>query len=330
MRVAALISAFVLVFAQLAFSQDEEGWISIPFAPEIGKTTRYEVTRIQEKIKDGASRGTQSVTSVDFVTPVARNESGLVYHMRSESITAEMDPPDLQPMMEKVFAALEGVVMKYQTDAVGTPVSVLNFEEVRAAANNAFSEMMTWLDGWVAELGLPPDQSAQIASVLNGVASAYTEMTPEQGNEQFLEGVRLLAFAAGSEYNINDAYQNSVEVPWAMTGTVLQMNIVFGVEEYRPQDNRATLWMETTFDPESVKAGLDTIYERISAASGGAIPPETLAQLQALSDYDISENYSVVVDLRTGEQILTDYTKSTTLGGQTTNINYIYKRLPAE
>ncbi|WP_286830746.1 MULTISPECIES: hypothetical protein [Kordiimonas] len=311
-----LLIILTLIFstsaACVADAEAEAEWITLPFAPAVGDTVRYQIRK--QDIAEGAKAHTKPVGLTDVsIQYLGEKPDGHVYLLTYDRIRPE--DPELAkiPAIQQMLGMFEGISLEYLADETGTPLAIRDMDHVRK-----------WLLGPALEV-LTKHETSEDKS--QGIRSFFMNLGPEQAAEMLLKDITPIFSVTGIDLLVDEPLEAEGTVPWHMTGTELaitgQSTII------AMTDDLLTLEIRQGYSRESVLAGVEALAKRVLPDMPPEKTEEMQAQLQALKSFDVRQSIDATVSRSSGWPLEVKAISETDMGMAKRTITQEIKQLEA-
>jgi hypothetical protein len=316
MRTALLGSAWLATCLIAAISaQEKRAEFTLPVHWSAGDRWNLELTR--ERIQNGMSGG-KSVTPVEMKV-ISKGENGYVILWTYGRTAVEasgagkevLERKANQELLERMAGLSDNLSLRIGTDAMGTPMRLLNKDEVAAVLEKAKVALL----GWMNEQGLPQHTVEQVAKSIEAMSRS------DLVENAILKDAGIFLLPSGGSFVVGEkkAYQDRIANPFG--GEPFHTRAYFLLESIEPETGRATMTWSRALDREKSRDVLEKTVAELVRRAG----PAHQADID-LSGLSLEESASYVYELTTGVPLTVEHRRAVTAGTRSRTDRLSFKR----
>lgn len=265
------LAAMLSLHAEQAWSADTTERL---FNPPVGSRWIIETMRETTETRTEGRRAWKVGSRAELTIDEKTADGYRITYVR-RGTTAEGDDPRL-PLVRSATQALDGVPVRATTDLSGKPVRVENLDEAKAALITA-----------AGRLSKPFEGKPQFIAALNQIMYGFIAADPETAADSYLDDVPLLAKAQNTGMELGEARHSSDTATSPLGGGMLKTNSTFQFIEADPASGRRVFTERTVYDPEAMKAVVQSLTAQAMASTTEATPAQiesTVKQMEVSLD----------------------------------------------
>jgi hypothetical protein len=282
--------------------------ILIPFSPELGKPLRLRGESVKSEVKAGVETIRQRVDSEEELVFTEKNDEGYILSWTTKAAKFEASPQQ-KALLESLMAATIDQPILIQTDFDGSPVAVVNLDDMRAVINGALDGLLASLDQTVA-----PGEKVAMRQAFAAVAGMYRSMKDDQLNGMLLEDAGLMLGFGGFELVPGEA------VPFKTTHALPMVETAIDVEgqvDLRSATAQELVVVITSkVDRTHLRAVTASYLERLLTQVAPEQRDAAIAQVKQLEGIEMTTEQVATLDAATGLMRMMVYKKRTGVEGQ--------------
>ena len=296
-------------------AQDERVEFKLPVNWNAGDRWNLELTK--ERIQNGRSAG-KSVTPVEMKV-VEKSEDGFVILWTYGRTVVEasaagkemLERTANQELLERLTGLVDDLSLRIGTDAMGTPMRLLNQEEVAAALEKAKAALLEWLKG----SGLPGRMLDQVSRTIDGM------WRPAYLSKSILKEPGIFLLPSGGSFVVGEkkAYQDRIANPFG--SEPFHSRAFFLLESIEPEPGRAKMIWRQSFDREKSREVLEKTVADLMRRAG----PGGQADID-LSGLSIEDSAAYVYELKTGLPLTVEHQRAVKIGARSRTDRLSFKR----
>jgi len=214
-------------------------WVEPKFDPPLGSKWIIERQIDVEKNSGGTMIG-HTLKDRALLTFESKSEAGYVVTFTRQGSSYEGEPGEAA-RQRIVYQAMQGLVMRIDTDLTGKPLRVENWDEVKAALKSAAdSEPLTTAN---------PEFVARVHDIID----RSLRLDDRQAAQLYVDDLPTLALAQDTGLKKGEIHKSTVTVPSALRSEISK-TVMVSLGDADPETGKARYLVTETYDPTSVRA----------------------------------------------------------------------------
>jgi hypothetical protein len=256
-----------------------------PYDPPVGSRWITETeTKIDETRPDGPRSALIRIRS-ELTIDEKTAEGFRISYVQREA-TADGNDPSVT-LLRSAMKTLDNIAIHATTDLTGKPVRVDNLEEARTAMRAMRDSMFE-----------PFKDKPQLLAVFSRMFAGLTEVDAGQAATAYIRDLPELAKAQGTGMKLGEVRRTTKNANNALGGGALKSDEAFELTSADDATGKLTFVSTTTFDADSTKDFMQSLAQKLSAASGGDVNPQKIDALVASMKLSLDER--AVFDVEDG------------------------------
>jgi hypothetical protein len=250
------LSILVALGALLPRTAVAAEWVEPKFDPPLGSKWIIERQIDVEKNSGGTIVG-HTQKDKALLTFVSKSDAGYVVTFTRQESSYEGNPSDAAHQ-RIAYQALQGLVMRIDTDLTGKPVRIENWDEVKAALKSAAnSEPLT-------------TANPEILAKVHELVDRSLKLDDKQAAELYVDDLRTLALAQRTGLKQQGEIHKSVVPVVNALSNGISKTVMLSLSEADPATGKARYLMTETYDPDSVRALVSETVKEFSTTNVSA------------------------------------------------------------
>jgi hypothetical protein len=249
------LSIFVAIGALLPRAAVAAEWVEPKFDPPVGSKWIVERQIDVEKNSAGTMVG-HTQKDKALLTFESKSEAGYVVTFTRQESSYEGDPTEAA-RQRIVYQAVQGLVMRVDTDLTGKPLRIENWDEMKAALKRA------------AESEPLSTANPEILAKVHEFVERSFKLDDKQAAEIYLDDLPTLALAQDTGLKQGEIHKSTVQVANALTSGITK-TVMLSLGESDPATGKARYLVTETYDPASVKALVSETVKELGAINVNA------------------------------------------------------------
>jgi hypothetical protein len=253
-RLALLVLPVVLLLGGPCLAADGD-WAEPKFDPPVG--SKWIVARQLDVEKNtGGTIVGHTLKETALLSIEEKTETGYVMTFTRQISSYEGDPAGAAAQ-RIAFQALQGLQVRFDTDAAGKPLRIENWDAVKAALKGASeSEPVNTAD---------PDKLAKI----HDYTARMVAVDDKKAAELFLEELPNLAMGQNTGLKPGELHKSTMPVANAATDGITK-TVVMSIADNDQAAGKVRYLMTQTYDPDSVKALISQTIRELNVTNVNA------------------------------------------------------------
>jgi hypothetical protein len=254
------VLAAALLAAPLASGNTLAGdWVERPYNPPVGSRWTIQRDLFTEQNEDNAiTKRTFKITSELKIVGKDATGFSVTYVRRASSY--ESDDKQAEHMARAALTALQNIEYHVVTDAAGKPLRVDNLNDVKSAVRGL-------IDG-IAGASSDPT----IAAVVRQTLAPMLDMDERSAAELYLDQLPVLALAQNTGLKPGETRRDSLTEKNPIGNLVVNRSLAIAHAD--PVSGDVTVVLTESYDPESMRALIQQLLERIGRQGADVNEPE--------------------------------------------------------
>jgi len=232
-----------------------DNWVEPKFAPPVGSKWLVQREVNVEKNERGTMIG-HTLKQTALLTVEEKTADGYVMTYDRQSSSYDGDPAGASRQRIE-FAAMQGIPLRFVTDAAGKPLRIVNFADLKALLKQAIdAQPISTAD---------PEALASLRRVADRMAS----VDDKKAAALYLDELPLMAIGQNTGLQPGEVHRATLPVANALIDGVTKV-LALSIAQDDPASGKVRYLMTETFDPDSMKALVSETFKELALTNVSA------------------------------------------------------------
>jgi hypothetical protein len=232
-----------------------DNWVEPKFAPPVGSKWLVQREVNVEKNERGTMIG-HTLKQTALLTVEEKTADGYVMTYDRQSSSYDGDPAGASRQRIE-FAAMQGIPLRFVTDAAGKPLRIVNFADLKALLKQAIdAQPISTAD---------PEALASLRRVADRMAS----VDDKKAAALYLDELPLMAMGQNTGLQPGEVHRATLPVANALIDGVTKV-LALSIAQDDPASGKVRYLMTETFDPDSMKALVSETFKELALTNVSA------------------------------------------------------------
>jgi hypothetical protein len=232
-----------------------DNWVEPKFAPPVGSKWLVQREVNVEKNERGTMIG-HTLKQTALLTVEEKTADGYVMTYDRQSSSYDGDPAGASRQRIE-FAAMQGIPLRFVTDAAGKPLRIVNFADLKALLKQAIdAQPISTAD---------PEALASLRRVADRMAS----VDDKKAAALYLDELPLMAIGQNTGLQPGEVHRATLPVANALIDGVTKV-LALSIAQDDLASGKVRYLMTETFDPDSMKALVSETFKELALTNVSA------------------------------------------------------------